>query len=141
MKKKEFSIIQITKVFIVVGFISALSITGCNKDDDNEPSITEIDKVGILPENASLSVGEQEDFSAYALTKSGDTIHFEDLDVDSRWWSSDTTVFTVQENGIATGKNKGDAYCIIEATITLEASQLKALRFFTGRDSAFVSIF
>ncbi len=139
--KKRFNSMQRALKITAFVFAGVVALSSCNKDDDSDTNGMEIEKIAITPEDASMAVGEQEDFSAYALTTAGDTLYFDDLDVDSRWWSSDTTVFTVQENGVATGKNAGEAYCIIEATVTVEASQLKALRFYTGRDSAFVTIF
>ena len=126
---------------MVFVFAGVVALSSCDKDDDSDTNGMEIEKIAITPEDASMAVGEQEDFSAYALTTSGEKLYFNELDMESRWWSSDTTVFTVQENGVATGKNQGAAYCIVEATVTLKSGQLKALRFYTGRDSAFVSIF
>lgn len=139
--KKRFNFIQISGIVMVVAFIGMLTFNSCNKDEDNQTQGFEVEKIAITPKTANMAVGAQEDFSANVITTAGDTLNFKDLDVESRWWSSDTTVFTVQENGTATGKNKGDAYCIIEATIALKSAQLKALRFYTGRDSAFVTIF
>lgn len=138
--KKRFNFIQAFVKTMAFAFVVMLTLSSCNKEDNGETNSTEIEKIAITPKDASMAVGEQEDFSAYALTTDGDTLYFNDLDVDSHWWSSDTTVFQVQENGLATGKNTGDAWCILEATVTLKSAQLKALRFYTGRDSAFVSI-
>lgn len=139
--KRKINRTQISAKVMLTGLVVLLALIGCNKDENNDSTNIEAAKITISPENASMNVGEHEDFTAYAVTKTGEKVYFDELDVESRWWSSDTTVFSVQENGVATGKSKGDAYCILEATITFDASQLKKLKFYTGRDSAFVSIF
>lgn len=87
-----------------------------------------------------LTVGEQVDFSVAALTAEGDTIR----DVSFQWAPSDPVVFTVQENGVATGQEAGTAYCRVG--VPSEASgtptQSKATkRIFVGRDSAYVAVF
>lgn len=123
--------------------MGAMILGGCDSTDANEePSIEELI---ISPSSINIAVGEQASFSAVALTASGDTIR----DLDLRWWSSDPAVFTVQDNGIATGQAPGDAFCKVELTAEAAntASHLKAVRsklakrIFVGRDSAFVSVF
>jgi hypothetical protein len=140
MNRKFKSMQSALKISVLV-FAGLATLISCYKEDDNATNDVEIEKIAITPEDASMAVGEQEDFSAYALTTKGEKLYFDELDVESHWWSSDTDVFEVQENGVATGKSKGDAYCILEATIHLKSGQLKAPRLYTGRDSAFVSIF
>ena len=139
--KTRFNSILLTRIIMVFGFAGMIVLNSCNKDEDSESADIQIEKIAIMPEDASMAIGKQENFSAYALTTTGDTLYFNDLDVNSHWWSSDTTVFTVKENGVATGKKKGNAFCKLEATITYDSSKLKRIRFYTGRDSAFVSIF
>jgi len=74
-----------------------LVLSGCDSTDANEEP--QIEELIISPGSANLAVGEQMDFSAVALTTSGDTIR----DLDLQWWSTNSTVFTVESNGIATG--------------------------------------
>lgn len=139
--KRRFKRMQRALLISVLVFAGLVTPGSCDKEDDSDTNGVEIEKIAIIPEDAAMAIGEQEDFSAYALTTSGEKLYFDELDVESHWWSSDTTVFTVQTNGVATGKKQGEAYCILEATVSLKSGQLKALRRFTGRDSAFVAIF
>jgi hypothetical protein len=112
-----------------------LLISSC--EENNQSQDPTIQDVIIQPSNTSFNVGEQHEFSAFLLTESGDTVEVDNADIELDWWSSDTTVFTVEANGTATGNNPGDAYCIAEVRVDEDAN-LK--RIFTGRDSAFVSI-
>ena len=133
------------KLFQIAGVIALmlgmLFFSGCNDEDDPDLREAQIERVSIYPEVASFAVGDQLDFSTFVITNTGDTIDTEDIDIEWEWWSTDTTVFTVEEGGRATGQNPGEAYCVIEATIQEDTdAQLKALALFTGRDSAFVSV-
>lgn len=132
------------RAFIVpLVLTGALALTGCDSTDANEEP--PIEELIISPSSVNIAVGEQADFSAVALTASGDTIR----DLDLRWWSSDPAVFTVEGNGMATGQAPGTAYCKVELAgdAATTASHLKtarsklAKRIFVGRDSAFVSVF
>lgn len=117
---------------------SALALAGCDSTDANEES--PIEALIIAPHSVRIAVGERADFSAVALTASGDTIR----DLDLRWWSTDADVFTVKENGVATGQAPGEAFCKVELAddVAASARQLKAVkRTFDGLDSAFVSVF
>lgn len=121
----------------------ALVLAGCDSTDANEEP--EIEALIIAPSSVNIAVGEQADFSAVALTASGDTIR----DLDLRWWSTDSDVFTVENDGLATGQAPGEAYCKVELAddAASTASHLRAgpsktaKRIFVGRDSAFVSVF
>lgn len=120
--------------FVLTG---ALVLTGCDSNDAVEEP--EIEALIISPSSVTIEVGEQADFSAAALTASGDTVR----DLDLRWWSSDPTVFTVEEGGRATGHAPGEAFCKVEMTddAANTAAHLKAAKRFVGRDSAFVVVF
>lgn len=76
------------------------------------------------------------DFEVVALTASGDMIR--DANLDFTWWSTNPTVFTVEDDGTATGQSSGTALCKVEAT---EEEASKVTRLFSGRDSVFVSVF
>jgi hypothetical protein len=126
--------------------IGVLVLTGCDlmdaEDEDEEEG--PIAAIAISPDSVSLAVGEQVDFSVVALTASGDTAR--DADLAIRWWSTDSTVFTVEEDGLATGRGSGTAFCMVEATD--EATGKRAGKavdpsrpHFTGRDSAIVHLF
>jgi hypothetical protein len=104
-------------VFAIVG---AVIFSGCQKDDEIEPQTDEIDQIIIVPQEASFAVGEQFEFSAIGLTTAGDTIERADLDLDLEWiwWSTDPDVFTVENDGTATGHNPGEAFCVLEFSQT-----------------------
>jgi hypothetical protein len=110
-----------------------LLLAGC--DTVTEPRDHQVESIVISPGTASMAVGEQTEFSAFAVTAEGDTVDTSDFDVQWAWWSTDPDVFTVDEHGTAVGHSPGEEYCVVEATI------LVGKRNFTGRDSAFVMIF
>lgn len=105
-------------VFSLAALILAgiLVLAGCDiigvEDDDEDQA--PIEAVAISPDSVAIEVGEQVDFSVAALTAAGDTV--QDADLSIRWWSTDTTVFTVEEDGLATGQGSGTAYCVVEAS-------------------------
>ncbi len=118
--------------FLVAILIGSLAVIGC---DTNEVESNEIVDISMSPESATIEVGETMDFSVEALTASGETVQATDHDV--RWWSRDTTVFKVGNDGTAIGQDAGSAYCIVEVnTLSKTASAL-----FVGRDSARVMVF
>jgi hypothetical protein len=129
--------------FMALVLTAALILTGCDSTDANEDP--QIEELIISPSSVNIAVGEQADFSAVALTAAGDTIR----DLALRWWSTDSAVFTVEDNGVATGQAPGEAYCKVELTAgaASTASHLRAAsskaakRIFVGRDSAFVAVF
>ena len=98
------------RAFMVLAAVIVL--TGCDlaEVDDEDP----IESIAILPDSVSISVGDQVDFSVVGVTASGDTVR--DADFSLRWWSTDTTVFTVEDDGLATGQGSGTAYCKVEAS-------------------------
>jgi hypothetical protein len=126
----------ITGVLIVAyAFAGMFIFSGCNDDDVTELPDHQVHEIVIFPDSAFFEVGEQVQFSAFALTAAGDTVDTSDLDIEWDWWSTDTDVFTVEDDGTATGQNPGEAFCVIEATILVGTQN------FNGRDSAFVFIF
>jgi len=133
MKKGRFIVLSIKGII----FMSLVMFLLSNCEEEGESQIPTAESIIIRPENAAFNVGEQRDFTAFIVTASGDTVGINNPDIELRWWSSDTTVFTVKEGGTATAQKPGEAYCIAEVTIP-DGTELK--RLFTGRDSAFVSI-
>ncbi len=138
-------------IFVAIAFVMMLVFSGCGDDDDPAgPQTQEVVDVIISPDSAEFSVGEQMQFSAFVLTDEGDTVATEDLDVEweGEWWSSDPEVFTVEDNGLATGQNSGEAFCVVE--LDLQDDQIfetagflikKSRAPFTGLDSAKVFMF
>lgn len=118
-------------VLIVAILIGSLAVIGC---DTNEVGTTEVVDINMLPESATIGAGETVDFSVVAVTAAGETVQATDHDV--RWWSTDTTVFEVDNDGTAIGKDAGSAYCMVEMSTLSKA----AAALFVGRDSAFVTV-
>jgi len=109
------------------------AFVGCDSNDLDSPS-NEIAEISIQPDSASIEVGNQVDFSLTARSPSGEVI--EDPALDINWWSSDSTIFTVTDDGLAIGQDSGMAYCIVETS-----GLSKSGRQFVGRDSAFVIVY
>lgn len=109
---------------------------GCDSNDpEGTDPETEITEVRMVPDSADIEVGHQVDFALVALTAAGDTVH--DAALDITWWSTDTTVFTVENDGLAIGHDTGSAWCMADV---VELSKSAASLRFTGKDSAFVRV-
>ncbi len=132
----KLSIRKIRLIIFMLGFTVAGMFSGCDKEDDPEPQ-NDLEQIVIIPQSASFAVGEQFEFSTAGVTSDGDTIDISSLDLglEWNWWSTDTDIFTVDNDGNATGIYPGEAYCILDFT----ESEIRLK--FTGRDSAFVFIF
>lgn len=121
--------------FVLTSAILLLSfaLIGCDSNDLEDDGLDEINDVVILPDSAGIELGDEADFSFAALTVAGDTVPASELDVG--WWSTDTTVFTVDDSGLATARDTGKAFCVVEV-----ADVAKTARF-VGRDSATVVVY
>jgi len=104
-------------IVILLVCVGTLLFTGCDGDEATGPQNPVVVDVAISPETAELEVGEELDFSAFALTAAGDTVDISDLNIEWNWWSNDPEVFTVEAGGLATGQSPGEAYCIVEAIV------------------------
>lgn len=129
-----------TVFFVTVILIVGILNIGC---EDNNPTESEEDdlkgaEVVIKPQNVSIEVDEQIDFSAFVVSASGDTVN-EEFNFQWNWYSSNPDVFTVQNNGTATGHNSGEAFCIVEASTG--PSKIRAKLRYVGLDSARVLLF
>lgn len=115
----------------------AFGLFGCDSNDpiENDPE-TEIAEVLMVPDSVEIEMGDQVDFSLVALTAAGDTV--QDAALDVTWWSTDTTVFTVENDGLAIGQDSGSAWCMADV---VELSKSSTSLRFVGRDSAFVQVF
>lgn len=109
-----------------------LVMAACSSSSNPTVAENQIAKIQISPDSLSISAGETASFSAFVLTASGDTL--QDSGIKFQWWSTDPDIFTVENNGTATGQSAGTAFCVIE---TVAKSKIN----FTGRDSAFVRVF
>jgi hypothetical protein len=112
------ALLKTTGIFLVTfGIAGVLLLTSCSGDDATGPQNQQVTAISITPDNAEFAVGEQLDFSVYALTASGDTVDAAEFDIEWQWWSTNPDVFTVEAGGLATGQNPGEAYCVVEAII------------------------
>lgn len=131
---------QIFRLLILVFLFSGIMITSC--DDDNSVSSEEEEfkgaEVVIEPQNVTLEVDEEVDFSAFVVSASGDTIN-DEFNIQWNWHSSDPDVFTVKSNGTATGHSSGEAFCIVEASTA--NGKIAAKMVPIGLDSARVLLF
>ena len=127
------------KALVTALLLLTVVLTGCDSSDATEDDTPEIAELEISPDSVSLQVGSQVDFSVAALTADGDTVDGADIE----WASTDTNVFTVQDNGVATGKNPGTAFCTVGLDETSPSSARAAAkaRVPIGLDSAVVHIF
>lgn len=116
-------------VFTSAVLLVSFALLGCDSSDP-DADVGEFERVVIMPDSVAMEVGEQVDFSFATLTAAGETVPGDELTV--RWWSTDTTVFTVDDAGTAIGRGAGKAYCV------LEVSDLAKAAMFVGRDSATV---
>lgn len=92
-------------------------LAGCSSDETTGPQDLQIVDISISPESAELEIGQELEFSAVALTATGETVDISDLDISWDWWSTDPDVFTVEPGGLATGQNEGNAWCVVEAVV------------------------
>jgi len=111
MNHRSFKSLHIT---VVVLF---MLLAGCSSDETTGPQDLQIVDISISPESAELEIGQELEFSAVALTATGETVDISDLDISWDWWSTDPDVFTVEPGGLATGQNEGNAWCVVEAVV------------------------
>lgn len=126
-------------IFIFVGLLTFIGCSDNGTATDPDEEDVDVSKVVIEPQEATFEVGEQQEFTAFLISATGDTVDNEELDINWNWFSSDPDVFTVEDGGTATGHNEGEAFCIVEAE--LENTKVAAKLRFTGRDSAIVFLF
>ena len=112
--------------------LAPIILAACSSDSNPTEADIQIAHIQISPDSLSISTGETANFSAFVITTSGDTL--QDSGIKFHWWSTDTNIFTVENNGSTTGQSAGTAFCVIEV---LAKSKIN----FTGRDSAFVRVF
>ncbi|MDR9366008.1 MAG: hypothetical protein RI575_11755 [Balneolaceae bacterium] len=125
---------------VIIILIAGMLNIGCEDNNPTEPEEDELEgaKVVIEPQNVSMQVDEQVDFLAFVVSASGDTVN-EEFNFQWNWYSSNPEVFTVQNNGTATGKSSGEAFCIVEASTG--NSKIVAKMVPIGLDSARVFLF
>lgn len=122
-----------------VAFAGMLMFFGCDSDNSTGAlGVEDIDEVVISPDSAAVEAGEVIDFSAVALTAEGDTVR----DVSFVWKSSNPDVFTVEDDGTATGQAPGDAYCGVDIPEGAAKAKTRGAKIVPiGLDSAVVHVF
>lgn len=94
-------------------------LSGCSGDNSTGPDTPQVSEISISPKEVTLQEDEQADFSVFALTETGDTVDTDEIDIEWQWWSSDPDIFTVESGGLATGQSTGEAFCVVEATVSV----------------------
>ena len=110
-------IINICIALCAVTVIGFTILQSCSSDDTTGSQSPQVSQISIHPQEASTEVGQQIDFSVVALTATGEVIDTDEINIEWQWWSTDTDVFTVEQGGLATAQNPGEAYCMIEAVV------------------------
>lgn len=149
-----FGVVILAAVFLLAGCGNNTSV------EEPEPEITDaLIQLNGAEDEATIEVGKTVKFTGFALTKSGDRIPLAELGENWSWkWeSTDTSVFTVDDEGYAVGEGEGEAYCVItlngpddatENNLSKQGTLFKTAsnpgfpemaRVFVGRDSLFVT--
>ena len=84
--------------YLGMSFIVALFFWACEEE-------AAIDEVSVSPATATIKKGETQQFTATVTDANGDTL----TDATVEWVSSDGLIATVDEAGLATGVDAGDA--------------------------------
>lgn len=113
------SVYSVLAIFFILGL---WVFSGCSGEDATGPEPPQVAKITIFPDEATLETGGQIDFSVFALTESGDTVNTDEIDIEWQWWSTDPDVFDVEPGGLATGQSSGEAFCVVEATVSVSQS-------------------
>lgn len=116
--KYDYLIVQLTLLCCLI------ITTACSEGDTTSSQIVQVSSISIHPQVAEFRVGEETNFSVFALTATGDTIDTNEIDIEWQWWSSNPDVFTVEAGGLATGQNQGEAFCIVEATVVFSEGEI-----------------
>ncbi len=134
--------LMISSTVVMYLFIASILAFSCDSDVVTGPEDGHgVVEVVIEPPEAEIEAGSNQEFEAFLKDAQGNTVdpsELEGFDIDWEWWSTDTNVFTVEQDGsagIGAGESSGEAFCIIEVTITEGNSN------FNGRDTTIVFVF
>lgn len=163
MKYPNLCFKQFSYVFGTVFFAAAWLLIGCDSStsaEEPKPQIVDaLIELDGASDEATIEVGKTVKFTGLALTESGDRVPLAELGENWSWeWeSTDTAVFTVDDEGNAIGEEEGEAYCVItlngpedgtESNLYQPGTSFKTAsnpglpemaRIFVGRDSLFVT--
>ena len=126
---------------IVVGLLVFSACDGSDVTGTNDAEGHGVVEVTFGEDSITLNVGDQQELSVVLLNAEGEIVDPADLEgyeIEWDWWSTNTDVFTVVQegrNGTVTAHDEGEEYCIVEVTI------LEGNSNFTGRDSLRVLLF
>jgi hypothetical protein len=128
------SLRQIFTSIAVGAVISALTLapSACGGKDSSSSSTT-VATVNVVPTASSISVNQQQAYTANALDKDGNAVS----GVTFTWTSSAPDVATIDSSGIATGKSGGTTQ--ITATAENVTSSPASLRVFPAIASISIS--
>lgn len=76
--------------------------------------------VEVSPDRASVEIGETQQYTAVARDSDGDTV----TDVDFTWSTSNSSVATVNSDGVATGRGGGPAWIIARAGAAVDSAEI-----------------
>lgn len=96
--------------FCLLALAALLLTAGC---DSNGPPEDEIVDVRVIPDHATLTVGESIDFSVVAVKASGEEIPIPATG-ETSWYSIDPSVFALQSNGTGIAHQQGNAICVFK---------------------------
>ena len=154
---------QCANILITAGLVWSV-IIGCDDSTSTNESDLQVTDALILldgvEDEVTVEMGETVKFTGYAVIESGERIPLDELSDEWSWeWqSTDTSVFTVDTEGNATGEEEGEAYCVItlngpddgtesssfkqgNSFITGSNPEIPEIhRPFVGRDSLFVGV-
>lgn len=101
----------------------ALLAVSCGGDDGDDGTPTEPDpsvaSVSVTPQEDSIAVGSTAEFSASAEDADGNSVS-----ADFAWSSTNTSVATVDDQGVATGEGDGMAEIVAEAEGVADSAEL-----------------
>jgi hypothetical protein len=115
----------------LLGVLMALVLTACGGGSVKSPDFeAQLKTLTVAPDPASVGTGETLQFTASGTYTTppgqGDDNEIHDLTSDVHWTSSDPSVATIDENGVATGVGAGTT------TITAEKDGIKKAVTLTG---------
>lgn len=106
------------KVFsiFVLGILLSLTQTGCSDNDsDYRDKLAKLTEIQVSPATSNVLIGTSQQYTATAILDDSTT---QNVTSSATWSTSDDSVATIDDNGIATGVNSGDV------TITATYSRL-----------------
>lgn len=112
---------MITRATLVACIAAVAGLAGCGGGlspfSGDGPSVVSVE---VRPERATVEIGGTHQFTAVARNSEGDRVS----DADVLWSSSNSTVATVDSDGLATGRNGGPAWIIATAGAAADSAEI-----------------